>query len=370
MYATVTATDLVTNTIATAQKRVLLFDTSMPLNWFYTGKSLNSNSNFSGFEYGKTFLFGNKLISFGSYYYRQDVNVYNMDTDTLTLYSSALPSGGFGGSCLIPAGPYAGKVLLFGNNSGAYGYWDLAANTYTPISAVGGPGRINSAWSLPSIALNNGNIMVLWQDYYNSYPVSIYNTSTNTFGAYGPISGSPHILQFNMLPSGNIIAVKDSVSSYSVYSQSGTLLANGTGATAYPNNVGQYGISLPDKRFLQVGPLYANIFTEDTSIPSMGTWTTGKAAYPAAAQGGTSSYSSCMVLTPSGDVVEVGGWISPGGNSKPYMVFYSRTLNSFSIMAATQPVGYEGFTYYYGGRFWAIRNIDGRIFKSDLWGLC
>jgi hypothetical protein len=370
--ATVTATDLVTNTVAVAQKNINLFNPSMTWNWYDTGKSLTTaNSSFEGFETGKTFLFGNKLISFGSYYYRQDVNVYNMDTDTLTLYSSALPSGGFGGSCLIPAGPYAGKVLLFGNNSGAYGYWDLADNTYTPISATGGPGRINGVYSVPSIALNNGNIMVVWVEYTSygnatdGYPVSIYNTSTNTFGPRGDkIINST--LQLNMLPSGNVLAVWDNSTSYNIYSQSGSLLATGTGASNFPEGPFQFGISLPDGRFLQISGSYANIFTEDTSIPSMGTWTTGVAAYPVAEQGGTGSYYSCLVLTPEGDVLEVGGEESDAG-AKPYMVFYSPSINSFNIMATKQPLGNGGVIYPYSGRFWAIRDSDGRIFKSAPW---
>jgi hypothetical protein len=374
MYATVTATDLVTNTNATAQKSINLFDLSglsTVFVWNDTGKSLTTaSSGFSGVEGGRTFLYGNKLVSFGSNSYHQDVNVYNMDTDTLTLYSSVLPSGGFGGSCLIPAGPYTGKVLLFGNNSGVYGYWDLNANTYTQISATGGPGRNNNIYSVPSIALNNGNIMVLWHDYSYTYPMSIYNTSSNTFGSHGSVEYSPHIRQLNMLPSGNILCLRSGSGNYSVYDQLGLLKCNGTGGASLLN-AEQFGISLLDKRFLQVGSLYANIFTEDTSLPSMGTWTTGVAAYPNAGQGGTSSLSSCLVITPGGDIFEVGGIDSSGVNiNKTKMVFYSPSLNSFSIMTATQPVNGGGFTYYYSGRFWAIRSGDGRIFKSDLLGSC
>ena len=361
--ATVTATDNTTGGLASASKSVFLIDPAMAFTWHDTGKSLTTAaSGFANFEHGKTFMFGNKLISFGSFYYKQDVNVYDMDLGTLTLYSGVLPSGGFGGVRLIPAGSLVGKVLLFGNNSGNYGYWDLLTNTYTQISATGGPGRVSSAFSLPSIAIGD-NILISWQDYDYAYFPCVFNTTTNTFGTKGTNTYQKW-REFFTLPSGNVLALTDNSDLSAVYNIGTGAITTITGASGYPGGITDYGVSLPNGKVFQIGSQYGNTFDE-----SLGSWALGTNRYPYNSQygGSSSNYYSNYVITPGGDVLEVGGTVNAGSIfNKPYVVFYSTNIGTFSVMGAS-PIAGAGFCYYYGNKFFAIQSSNGEIFYSDPW---
>ena len=315
--------------------------------------------------------FGTKIATFCGWRNPLDVMVYDTVSRSYSEFLSVLPSGGFRGARMMDRGPLAGKALLFGGYNGVYGYWDFDANTYSALGTGGPRGNVSSnPSSCPSVV--SGRFIVTAKGQSNhDFPGTGFMLFDQDSLSWSDGPSSPSVVsdQFFTLPSGRVMSVKNNTTNTFIYDpSSGLLIAGPSAPYAYPQGVYSYGESSRDGSVWGLGSSNMHCFTESVSDTYGGSWST-KSVYPASSvtAGASENTWAILVSGPSGELLDVGGRLEPGGLGTKKNCLYYMESDSFGVWGSAPGgvFGQGGPSGFIGNRCWVIDYGTSKLFYSD-----